>query len=137
MKENHSQNRKTQFPSVKRLALGRHSISAPKNGKFKETTFPTLSYFLHNTGQGLLYTSRPWEDQNKCPWKRFMSCEEQHNLKEYHFIRDRHIFAIERILCNCFLEGKGLDGGSNSPGFEFHLGYLSCCQSVSFISDRS
>ena len=65
-----------------------------------------------------------------------MSCKEQHDLKEYHLIRDLQIFTTTRILCNCFLEGKGLAGGFNSPGFEFHLGYLSCCQSVSFTSNR-
>ena len=64
MKENHTQNRKTQFPLWRGWPLGGTQYLPPQNVKFKETTFPTLSYFLRNTGQSLLYTSHPWEDQN-------------------------------------------------------------------------
>lgn len=48
---------------------------------------------------------------------------------------DLQIFLIVRILCNCSGEGKVLDGGFNSPGFEFHF-RIPCCCSVSFIATR-
>lgn len=55
-------------------------------------------------------------------------------FKEMSFYMGLQIFLIERISCNCFWEGKVLDGGFNSPGFESHF-RASCCCSVSFISN--
>lgn len=86
-------------------------------------------------GWGPLYTSQKSRSKNKnVSGNALWAAESTMTLRNVILYGPFKFFLIARILCNCSWEGKLLDGGFHSPGFEFHF-RISCCFSSSFISN--
>lgn len=108
VKENHTQNRKTQFPPWRGWSLGGTQYLPLKNVKFKETTFPTLSYFLCNTGQGLLYTSHPGRIKTQMYLETLYELQRATRFKGISFYTGSSNFYNREDIVQLLFGGKGV-----------------------------